>query len=82
MSGNRLFVLVYVRFTAELQEKEKLIQQLKDLHGKVPSMHQDLESAMSDRISNSSTVSVHDSLLDPHTLTYTGATGGTTHLHT
>ncbi|MCJ8741063.1 hypothetical protein PDJAM_G00066390 [Pangasius djambal] len=65
------------RFTAELQEKEKLIQQLKDqLHGKVPSMHQDLESEMSDRISNDSTVSVHDSLHDLHTLAERGATEG------
>ncbi|XP_053096021.1 CDK5 regulatory subunit-associated protein 2 isoform X4 [Pangasianodon hypophthalmus] len=65
------------RFTAELQEKEKLIQQLKDqLHGKVPSMHQDLESEMSDRISNDSTVSVHDSLHDLHTLTEREATEG------
>ncbi|KAK3524591.1 hypothetical protein QTP70_029906 [Hemibagrus guttatus] len=65
------------RFTAELQEKEKLIQQLKDqLLGKVPGMHQELESEMSDRNSNDSTVSVHDSLHDLHTLTVSGATEG------
>ncbi|XP_053505270.1 CDK5 regulatory subunit-associated protein 2 isoform X8 [Ictalurus furcatus] len=67
------------RLTAELQEKERLIEQLKDqLHGKTPSMHQDLESEMSDRISNSSTVSVHDSLHDLQTLAAEGATEGMT----
>ncbi|XP_060791643.1 CDK5 regulatory subunit-associated protein 2 isoform X2 [Neoarius graeffei] len=65
------------RLTAELQEKEKLIQQLKDqLQGKVPSMHQDLESEMSDRPSNDSTMSVPDSLHDLHKLSSRGATEG------
>ncbi|XP_047661354.1 CDK5 regulatory subunit-associated protein 2 isoform X2 [Tachysurus fulvidraco] len=68
---------LFQRFTVELQEKEKVIRQLKDqLLGKVPSMHQELESEMSDGISNSSTVSVHDSLHDLHTLTASGATEG------
>ncbi|KAI5612920.1 myomegalin isoform X4 [Silurus asotus] len=63
------------RFTAELQEKEKLIQELKDqLHGKISSMHQDSESEMSDRMSSDSTISVHDSLYDPQTHTARGAT--------
>ncbi|XP_058270947.1 CDK5 regulatory subunit-associated protein 2 isoform X3 [Hemibagrus wyckioides] len=67
----------FQRFTAELQEKEKLIQQLKaQLLGKVPGIHQELESEMSDRVSNDSTVSVHDSLHDLHTLTDRGATEG------
>lgn len=74
---------MYVRFTVELQEKEKVIRQLKDqLLGKVPSMHQELESEMSDGISNSSTVSVHDSLHDLHTLMASGATEGIIHQHT
>ncbi|XP_053334053.1 CDK5 regulatory subunit-associated protein 2 isoform X6 [Clarias gariepinus] len=65
------------RLTTELQEKEKLIQQLKDqLHGKVYSMHQELESEMSDRMSNDSTVSVHDSLHEFHTPTSRRATEG------
>ncbi|KAF7696828.1 hypothetical protein HF521_005246 [Silurus meridionalis] len=64
-------------FTAELQEKEKLIQELKDqLHGKISSMHQDSESEMSDRMSSDSTISVHDSLYDPQTHTARGATEG------
>lgn len=68
---------VYVRLTAELQEKEKLIQQLKDqLQGEVPSMHQDLELEISDRLSNDSTVSVPDSLHDLHTHASRGATEG------
>lgn len=83
MPVNQLSVPVCVRLTAELQEKEKLIEQLKDqLHGQTPSMHQDLESEMSDRISNSSTVSVHDSLQDLQALAAEGATEGTNHLHT
>lgn len=74
---------VYVRLTAELQEKEELIQQLKDqLQGKVPSMHQDLESEMSDRPSNDSTMSVPDSLHDLHKLSSRGATEGIDHLNT
>lgn len=83
MPDNQLFVSVYARFTAELQEKEKLIQQLKDqLHGIVPSVHLDLEFEMSDRLSTGSTVSVHDSLHDLHTLASRGETEGITHLHT
>ncbi|KAF4076987.1 hypothetical protein AMELA_G00202890 [Ameiurus melas] len=67
------------RLTAELQEKERLIGQLQDqLRGKTPSMHQDAESEMSDRISNGSTVSVHGSLHDLQTLAAEGATEGMT----
>lgn len=68
---------LFQRLTAELQEKEKLIQQLKDqLLGTVPSMQQESESEMSDRSSNDSTVSVHGSLNDLHTRTTRGASEG------
>ncbi|XP_066501258.1 myomegalin-like [Hoplias malabaricus] len=50
------------RLSAELQEKNKLIQKLKDrLHRQTARMHQDTDSEMSDRSSNDGTASFHNS---------------------
>ncbi|TSK72021.1 Calmodulin-regulated spectrin-associated protein 1-B [Bagarius yarrelli] len=63
--------------TAELQEKETLIQQLKNrLFGKVSGTQQGFESETSDRSSNDGNVSVQGSLNDLHTRTTRGATEG------
>ncbi|XP_072517489.1 CDK5 regulatory subunit-associated protein 2 isoform X2 [Salminus brasiliensis] len=51
-----------VRLSAELREKDKLIQHLKDgLRSRGVGEHQDSDSETSDRISNDGTASAHDS---------------------
>ncbi|XP_036444694.1 myomegalin-like isoform X2 [Colossoma macropomum] len=66
------------RLSAELQEKDKLIQQLKDgLHGRAARIHQDSDSEMSDRISNDGTASFHDSPPSLRTHAFSRASTGT-----
>ncbi|XP_017540970.1 CDK5 regulatory subunit-associated protein 2 isoform X3 [Pygocentrus nattereri] len=66
------------RLSAELQEKDKQIQQLKDrLHGRAARKHQDSDSEMSDRISNDGTASFHDSPPSLRTHTFSRASTGT-----
>ncbi|XP_051734866.1 CDK5 regulatory subunit-associated protein 2 isoform X6 [Ctenopharyngodon idella] len=51
-----------LRLSAELQEKDRLIQALQhQLRMQVPRMHQCSDSEMSDRLSNDGTTSFHDS---------------------
>ncbi|XP_073668675.1 CDK5 regulatory subunit-associated protein 2 isoform X5 [Paramisgurnus dabryanus] len=53
---------VTLRLSAELQEKERLVQALqKQLQNQVPTMHQFSDSEMSDRLSNDGTNSIHGS---------------------
>ncbi|XP_073727651.1 CDK5 regulatory subunit-associated protein 2 isoform X5 [Misgurnus anguillicaudatus] len=53
---------VTLRLSAELQEKERLVQALQNqLQNQVPTMHQFSDSEMSDRMSNDGTNSIHGS---------------------
>nr|XP_055035110.1 CDK5 regulatory subunit-associated protein 2-like isoform X6 [Misgurnus anguillicaudatus] len=53
---------VTLRLSAELQEKERLVQALQNqLQNQVPTMHQFSDSEMSDRLSNDGTNSIHSS---------------------
>ncbi|XP_062868121.1 CDK5 regulatory subunit-associated protein 2 isoform X2 [Trichomycterus rosablanca] len=66
------------RLSAELREKDRLIQQLKDqLHTRALGIHGDSDSEMIDRTSNGSTTSVHDCLSDLYMLTSSRENEGT-----
>ncbi|KAI4905002.1 hypothetical protein NFI96_016457 [Prochilodus magdalenae] len=64
--------------SAELQEKDKHIQQLNDLlHGQAARIHQDSDSEISDRISNDGSAAFPDSPSILHTHTFSRASTGT-----